>query len=162
MSVRNELGRPTLETGESATRQRQESQQHGDRLRVLSLHGLGLEDVSADLYGASVSGAGLGDEYDEADGPPLAGRWRQQTIRDLWSDVPDEVDTDEAAAVRDVIAALSEAQQDVYRLLYVEQLSEREAADELGVTHQAVHGRAARLRATIRDVLGVELDELSA
>jgi RNA polymerase sigma factor (sigma-70 family) len=120
---------------------------------VASLNAFGMEDVSTDLDGYAVSGAGLGTEYDLADGPPLAGRYRQRDARDLWAAVED---TEESGDVRRVIASLSATQRETFRLLYVERLTEREAAAELGVTQQAVHNRAVKLRDAVeRALVGV-------
>jgi DNA-directed RNA polymerase specialized sigma24 family protein len=156
-SVTRELRAPRLDTGESAGAQAQVPQKHGEESRVvLSLQGLTI-DPSADVDGETVSGVGLGRSEDdedgvdaaaEASGPGLTGRWRQASIRELWGALEGS-DPEAVSAVRKIVEDLPPSQQEIFQLIYVERLSEREAGRRLGCSQQAAHGRVTRLRSAV-------------
>ena len=84
--------------------------------------------------------------------------WRQrETVSDTSTyDVP--VDSPEydgvAAALWDTVRALPERQRAVVVLRYYEQLSEKEAAEALGVTVGTIKSQSSRALDTLRDQLG--------
>lgn len=84
--------------------------------------------------------------------------WRQrETVSDTSTyDVP--VDSPEydgvAAALWDTVRALPERQRAVVVLRYYEQLSEKEAAETLGVTVGTIKSQSSRALDTLRDQLG--------
>jgi hypothetical protein len=145
------------DTGETVSRQYQEAERYGSDgpgrsgTRMLSLNKLDLEDFSADLDCESVSGAGLGGDYDEADGPPLAGRYVQRDGRATWLATPD--DNEASAEVRAIVATLPATLRDVFDLLYVERLNMAEAGWRLGISKQAVQDRARRLRIAVEQAM---------
>jgi len=149
-SVTRELRAPRLDTGESATSQSQASQQYSkERQVVLSVQRLRLEELSTDVDGSAVSGAGLGgDDEEGAKGPGLAGKWRQAHIRGLW-DAPEGADPEAVRGVSKIVEDLPPSQQETFQLIYVERLSETEAAQRLGCSRQAVHNRVVRLRSAV-------------
>jgi uncharacterized protein len=87
-------------------------------------------------------------------------RWLRQLrsevpglLPDLASASPDPAEAaeiaDTAARVRGAIAALADGQQDVVRLLYLQGLSHREVAEELGISAGAVKARLHQARAAL-------------
>jgi RNA polymerase sigma factor (sigma-70 family) len=72
---------------------------------------------------------------------------------DLASVSPDPAEAaviaDTAARVRDAIAALADGQQDAVRLFYLQGLSHREVAEELGISIGAVKARLHQARAAL-------------
>jgi len=87
-------------------------------------------------------------------------RWLRQLrsevpglLPDLASASPDPAEAaeiaDTAARVRDAIAALADGQQDAVRLFYLQGLSHREVAEELGISAGAVKARLHQARAVL-------------
>jgi RNA polymerase sigma factor (sigma-70 family) len=76
---------------------------------------------------------------------------------DLISATPDPAEAaeiaDTAVRVRDAIAALADGQRDAVRLFYLQCLSHREVAEELGVSVGAVKARLHQARAALADRL---------
>jgi hypothetical protein len=105
---------------------------------------------SPDRFGAWFCGIALN----------VSRKWRRQLrleVPGLLADlVPDSADpataaelADTAARVRDAIAALADGQQDAVRLFYLQGLSHREVADELGISVGAVKARLHQARAAL-------------
>ena len=70
----------------------------------------------------------------------------------LWADRG--LETNDVVKVRHVIEQAPEEQREVFRLVYDEQLTQREAADQLGISQSAVRDRLARLQKRVaREVL---------
>jgi predicted DNA-binding protein (UPF0251 family) len=74
-------------------------------------------------------------------------------LADLASASPDPAEAaeiaDTAARVRGAIAALADGQQDAVRLFYLQGLSHREVAEELGISAGAVKARLHQARAAL-------------
>lgn len=122
---------------------------HGDP--VLSAEALGL-DLGEQVDGVSVSGASLGQSYDEAVGPPLQGRWKQARLAPIWSHVEDG-NGEAAQTVRDAIAGCTPEQRETFRLVYAERLSYGEAAERLGIDKSSVRDRVETLKRIVTRAL---------
>ena len=142
---------------------RQRPEEHGGDhgAPVLSIEALGLTQLSADLDGVTVSGQGLGGDYDEADGPALAGRHKQQRLGSVWQNR--EPESDAERIVRKAIAGLSDEEQETFRLVYGEKKSLREAGELLGISYETVRRRCDALKGIVTRALvqaaGGEVDE---
>jgi RNA polymerase sigma factor (sigma-70 family) len=90
----------------------------------------------------------------------VARKWRRQLRSEVpglsWelpSDAPNPAEAaeiaDTAARVRDAIAALADGQRGAVRLFYLQGLSHREVADELGISVGAVKARLHQARAAL-------------
>jgi DNA-directed RNA polymerase specialized sigma24 family protein len=64
------------------------------------------------------------------------------------------IESNDVKAIRAAIESAPEEQQEVFRLVYEEQLTQREAAERLGISQSAVRDRLARLQKRVaREVL---------
>jgi len=154
-SITEELDAPRLDTGESAGPQPQRPEEYGGNhgTPVLSIQGVGLPEVSTDLDGVTVSGAGLGAAYDQDNyAPKLAGRLVQRSINKLWAHVED-ANSEAAQVVRKAVETMTAEQQETFRLIFVERLSERDAAERLGISQPAVHYRVETLKRIVTRAL---------
>jgi DNA-binding CsgD family transcriptional regulator len=123
---------------------------------VLSTAALGIIDVADALDGETVNGHGLGESYgegyDEATGPRIAGKYRQQRLGTIWALTGDDA-SDAEAVVRKAVEDMTDAQRETYRLIYGERLSFREAADELGIDVSSVRDRVETLKRIVTRAL---------
>lgn len=137
---------------EDTARQRPERHGGDHGAPVLSLDALRMTDVSTDLDGVAVSGAGMGGEYDESKGPGLTGRYKQRTVAPLYANVED-ANSEAARIVREALDAMTDEQRETYRLVFGERLSERAAAERLGISQPAVHQRVETLKRIVTRAL---------
>jgi hypothetical protein len=152
---RDDVGRSTRDDV-----QKQDAERHGGRdgasVRVLSIHGLDFEP-SADVTFETVSAAHMGRHgYDDAQGPGILGAWAHERSGALWRkrEPEDGVESYAVRAVRKVVADLPPKYAATFDAIFVQQLTERDAADALGIAPSTMHERVERLRATVADALG--------
>lgn len=134
---------------------RQRAERHGGEgggVPVLSIAALGLTQLSTDLDGVSVSGTGLGQAYDEANGPARNGRHKQQRLGALWANVED-ADSDAARIVRAAVADMTDEQRETFRLVFGERLSYRAAAEQLSIDVSSVRDRVETLKRIVTRAL---------
>jgi predicted DNA-binding protein (UPF0251 family) len=150
MSREQELEKLTAEqVADDTPRQRPEEHGGGHGQPVLSLEAALPFHASTDLDGMSLPDAGSGTKEGQ---PKLVGRFVQARVASLWAHVED-ADSEAAQVVRKAVESMTDEQRETFRLIFAERVSEREAAERLGISQPAVHSRVETLKRIVTRAL---------